>query len=161
MGERWVMSVGMVALCRYCQLEVGSTLRDNLRHKKVVEFPILHVVMREESNIYTHKGKVDAIYLEGTPLQTVPAIMSCSSVAKCGHQVNTSTQPSKRCEEEGRRQQEVVKDGEQGRLRRRGGEELSEGELDSDPDTAPPLARATNSLQMIADMYTDDDDDEQ
>ena len=71
--ERWVMTVGMVALCRYCQLEVGSTLRDNLRHKKVVEFPILHVVMRGESNIYTHKGKVDATW-KGTPLQTVPAI---------------------------------------------------------------------------------------
>ena len=152
------MTVGMVALCRYCQLEVGRTLRDNLRHKKVVEFPILHVVMREESTIYAHKGKVDA--LEGTPLQTVPAIMS-SSVAKCGNQVNTSTQPSECCEEEGRRQQGIVKDGEQGRLRRRRGEELSEGELDSDPDTATPLARATNSLQMIADMYTDDDDDEQ
>ena len=71
--ERWVMTVGMVALCRYCQLEVGSTLRDNLRHKKVVEFPILHAVMRGESNIYTHKGKVDATW-KGTPLQTVPAI---------------------------------------------------------------------------------------
>ena len=81
-------------------------------------------------------------------------------MAKCGNQVNTSTQPSEHCEEEGRRQQEAVEDGEEGRLGRQGGEELSEGELDSDPDTAPPLPKAANSLQMIADMYTDDGDEQ-
>ena len=93
---------------------------------------------------------------EASPLQTILAIMSCSAVAKCGNQVNT--QSSKECSEEGKRPQEAVENGELGSLRRRREQEdLSEGELHSDPASPLPLPRATNSLQMIADMYTDDE----
>ena len=67
--------VGMAALCRYCQLEVGSTLCDNLKHKKVVEFPILHVVMSEESNIY--KGKVVKWMLPGKAHLCRLSLLSC------------------------------------------------------------------------------------
>ena len=72
MGE---MGENSLPLSRYCQLEVGSTLCDNLRHKTVVEFPTLYVVMREESNISAYKGKVDPAWREASPSQTIPAII--------------------------------------------------------------------------------------
>lgn len=36
---------------RYNRLEIDKSLCDNLRRKIVVEFPTLHVVLREKSNI--------------------------------------------------------------------------------------------------------------
>lgn len=84
MGE---MGNNSLALSRYCQLEIGSTLCDNLRHKTVVEFPILHVVMREESNISTYKGNVDPAW-RGITFADYP----CNHVLFCSGRVWKSSQ---------------------------------------------------------------------
>ncbi|KAM3619148.1 uncharacterized protein V6R79_003733 [Siganus canaliculatus] len=45
---------------RYHELDVHRTLQDNLSYKTLIEYPVLHVVLRDHWNNYPLKGAADA-----------------------------------------------------------------------------------------------------
>lgn len=48
---------------RYHELEIEKSLRDNLNYKTIIEYPVLHVVLRDHWTEYPPKGPGNASYL--------------------------------------------------------------------------------------------------
>ena len=54
-----VYNMSVCLLSRYYRLDKSKSLVDNLCHKTVVEFPVLHVVMKDQCSAY---GLCDSEY---------------------------------------------------------------------------------------------------
>lgn len=57
----------LLCVNRYHELDIQKTLRDSLSYKTLIEYPVLHVVLREQWEEYPLKGagkrKIQAIEL--------------------------------------------------------------------------------------------------
>lgn len=52
----FIYSLNFLCLCRYHEMDVQKTLRDNLSCKTLIEYPVLHVVLRDHWKEYPLKG---------------------------------------------------------------------------------------------------------
>ena len=49
--------INFLCFNRYHELDVQKTLKDNLSYKTLIEYPVLHVVLRDHWKEYPLKGK--------------------------------------------------------------------------------------------------------
>ena len=70
--------------CRYDRLEIDKSLCDNLRHKTLVEFPSLHVVLREESNLRATSEWVVNLFVHSLYHWVRATHLSCTTTSSTG-----------------------------------------------------------------------------
>nr|XP_046157548.1 box C/D snoRNA protein 1 [Oncorhynchus gorbuscha] len=53
---------------RYQELDVAKTLKENLKFKLVIEYPLLHIVLKDHCHDYPLKGPVEPVLAHGSPM---------------------------------------------------------------------------------------------
>ncbi|XP_029563788.1 box C/D snoRNA protein 1 isoform X2 [Salmo trutta] len=53
---------------RYQELDVAKTLKENLKFKLVIEYPMLHIVLKDHCHDYPLKGPVEPVLAHGRPM---------------------------------------------------------------------------------------------
>ncbi|CAB1323943.1 unnamed protein product, partial [Coregonus sp. 'balchen'] len=53
---------------RYQELDLAKTLKENLKFKLVIEYPSLHIVLKDRCHDYPLKGPAEAVSAHGSPM---------------------------------------------------------------------------------------------
>uniref|UniRef100_A0A8C7FXB3 Box C/D snoRNA protein 1 n=1 Tax=Oncorhynchus kisutch TaxID=8019 RepID=A0A8C7FXB3_ONCKI len=53
---------------KYQELDVAKTLKENLKFKLVIEYPLLHIVLKDHCHDYPLKGPVEPVLAHGSPM---------------------------------------------------------------------------------------------
>uniref|UniRef100_A0AAV2KRL3 Box C/D snoRNA protein 1 n=1 Tax=Knipowitschia caucasica TaxID=637954 RepID=A0AAV2KRL3_KNICA len=86
---------------RYHELDFNKTLRDNLSYKTLIEYPVLHVVLKDHWKDYPLKGLEQSSKVSNSTLRLSPHKDDTSKSATGAGSLGITSPPAKRAKREG------------------------------------------------------------